>query len=288
MRTAPSALPAPESCLTLKFGERVPVHRLRINLAAVRVQHTHAHTADVAGIAAHPGHDVRLHNPERHRPGRVEVHGVDRGGQRRRLAADLSDHDHVALLDHVAIDGFGNRRRDIHHDIPLAKREIQFADAVHRRRELLHPFLHRNVERGERLRSDGAGLGQAVARLEALHRGFKRRIENFDRGLIRGEVVRHRQPLTQQQHVAPACAWRKLRCLGQRRPAATQVDGGVAQERRGGALISVAVEGRQRRLGDRGNALGLHRRLGCGLGGRDLGLGNRHGALRSRRPNESY
>ena len=155
----------------------------------------------------------------------------------------------MAAHDLVAVDGLGERGRQIDHHVALAESEIHGGEPVERSRKLAQPLAHRHVERGERLRPDAAGLREAVTRLEAAHRGGDRVVVDLAAGLIGREVVGDGEPLAQQRHVRTARAGSELAAARrQRRPAALHLEHRVAQHGGGDALDGALVEGRLRRL----------------------------------------
>ncbi len=278
MRTAPSAFQAPESCRMVKLGARSECQSTDagIDLGARAVEHAHVHARDVVRVLAHLGDDVLLHDRQRHRPGRIQVDRGDVGGERRRRPVGLADHHHVAPHHLVAVDRLGEGGRNVDHDVALTEREIHRDQAVERGRERAQPLAHRNVERGERLRTDAAGLLETVAGLEAPHRGGDRIVVEIARGLVGGEVVGDGEPLAQQGHVGAFRPRRQLGVRRQRRPAAAHLERGIAQHRRRDARHGALVEGRDRRGRHQGPGRGrLHRgrRLGLEHGRRPRRLG---------------
>ena len=118
----------------------------------------------------------------------------------RRLAVDLADAGGVMRIDDAVLHGLDRGGGDVDHDEALAEiARIGFEpDDVGL--ELLQPRLSRHVELGEHRLVDGAGLGEAVARLEALHRRLDERV--VDRAVAgdRIEVARHDEALAQRLH----------------------------------------------------------------------------------------
>ena len=98
----------------------------------------------------------------------------------------LADDDGVAPHDLAVLDRLGDRGRDVHHHVALAEAEIHLGEPVERGRELAQPLRHRHVERGERALSDGAGLLEAVAGLEAPDRGGEIGVEDVAGWRARG------------------------------------------------------------------------------------------------------
>jgi hypothetical protein len=95
------------------------------------------------------------------------------------------------------------RGGNVDDDVALPEGEIERGQPVERCGELAQPLLHRHVERRERLRTDAAGLGQAVAGLEALHRRFERCVIDLAVGMVRRQVLGHDQPLAQREDIGP-------------------------------------------------------------------------------------
>ena len=72
-------------------------------------------------------------------------------------------------------------------------------------------FYHRHVERGQRLRTDAAGLLETVAGLEAPHRrGDRLVVEIVAARLLGGQIVGDGEPLAQQRHIGASRAWHEL------------------------------------------------------------------------------
>ena len=197
MRTAPSAFQFPEVLADGKVRRaiRAPVDGFRIDLAALPVEHAHVHALDITLVLAHPGDDVLLHDRQRHRPGRVEVDSGDVGRQRRRRPVRLADHHHVAAHDLVAVDRFGERGRQVHHHVALAKGEIHRGEPIERGPQLTQPLAHRHIECGQRLRPNASRFRQAVTRLEAPHPGGQRVVVDVAVGLVgrRSSVMARRR-----------------------------------------------------------------------------------------------
>ena len=168
--------------------------------------------ADIARVLAHLGDDVLLQDRQRHRPGRVEIDRRDLRGERRRRPVDLADHRHVAPRHLAVLDRLGDGGRNVHHHVALAESEAHAVQPVERGRELAQPLADRHVERLERLRADRAGLGQAVADLEALHGFGQHHVVGVAVGDFGRQVVADGEALAQPPHPAP-CA-RLERALG--------------------------------------------------------------------------
>ena len=162
----------------------LPVHRGRIDLAAGAVEHAHVHAGDVAGVTAHLRPDVLLHDRERHRPGRIEVDGSELGRERRRRPVGLADDGGVAPHHAAVLDRLGDRSGDVHDHVALAEGEIHVGEPVERGRELAQAPRHRDVKRRKRALPDGAGLFEAVARLEAPDRGGEIGVEHVAAGVL--------------------------------------------------------------------------------------------------------
>ena len=123
--------------------------------------------------------------------------------------------------DTVAFHGLGDRGRQIDDDVALAEVEIQRRQPVERSRKLAQPLADRHVERGERLRSDAAGLLEPVPLLEPPHRRRQRLVVDVARSLVGGQIVGEREPAAQQLDFgalgARAQAWRSPAASASRR-----------------------------------------------------------------------
>ncbi len=221
MRNAPSAFHAAG---ILPDGEvrrpvRVPVDAVGIDLAAGTVQHPHVHARRVARVLAHLRDDVLLQDAERHRPGRIEIDGRDVSGERRRRSIGAPDLHDVAAHDAVALDRLGEGGRQVDHHVALAEVEIHRRETVERGRELAQTLADRDVERGERLRPDAAGLLEPVPRLETTHRRRQRLVVGITSFLVGGKIVGQRETTAQQRHLvalgARRRAWRSPATIGQ-------------------------------------------------------------------------
>jgi hypothetical protein len=73
----------------------------------------------------------------------------------------------------------------------LPEDEIHPREALERGRKLEQALLDRHVEGRQRLRADAAGVGKAVARLEAPHRLGHGLVVRFAFHLVGGEIVGH-------------------------------------------------------------------------------------------------
>ena len=190
--------------------------------------------------------------------------------ERRRRPVGLADDDGVAARDPVVLDRLGDGGGDVHHHVALAEREIHAGEPVERGRELAQPLRHRHVERGERALADRAGLFEAVAGLEAPDGGGDIGVEDVAAGVLGREIVGDGQALAQQRHLGTGRAGGELGDVRrQRRPAAADLQGRIAQHGGRDAPRGRLVVGRMRRIRDAGRRAGsdfLGLRLGLGLG----------------------
>ena len=266
----------------VKFGRavRVPVDAIGIDLAAGAVQHPHVHARRVARVLAHLRDDILLQDAERHRPGRIEIDGGDVGGEHRRRPIGAPDLHDMTADDAVAFHRFGERRRQVDHDVALAEVEIHRRQPVERGRKLTQPLADRHVERGERLRTDAAGFLKPVPRLEMPHRRRQRLVIDVAGLLVGRQIVGQRKPSAQQRDLRRpwrrARAWRSPAASASRRAlrapnsstCAAEMRCAVSSSKVGWGEVDTAT------LVAAGFASGLRTRLGRGRRRRGLGEGS--------------
>ena len=229
----------------MKFGVRSDCQSTeRASTSLPRaVQHAHLHAADIAGVLAHLGDDVFLQDGQRHGPGRIEIHRGDGRGQRRRRAIDLADHRDVAPRHLAVLHRLGDGGRNVHHHVALAEGEAEPVQPVERGGELADARLHRDVERLDGLRADRAGLGQAVARLEALHRLGQHRVVGVALGDLDRQVLGDGEARAQLRDIRARRAGIEID-LGDLRPAAAHLQRRIGEHRGVDAVVGAFVEGR--------------------------------------------
>src|SRR5262249_26346296 len=137
----------------------------------------------------------------------------------------------------------------------------------------------RHIERGQGLRADGAGLLEAVARLEVPHPGGERLVIKIARDFVSRQVLGDGEALAQQRHFGTLGAERVLTAGRQRGPSALHFQRGVAEHGGADALDGVFVEGRLGRLRHHH----LRSRLALGRRTRGDGLGRGRDDLRQSR-----
>ena len=246
MRIEPSELFAPEilaqRVVRGPFG--APVHRLRIDLLARAVEDADLGAREIARIALHARNDFLLDDRCRHSPGRVEVDDLDMGDDLRRGMFGVADDGDIAVGDAAVVDRLDRGRRQVDHDIPVAKREVRARQTIGARGDLIEPHLRRHIDRLQRRARDDTRLAQAHAGLEALDCRRQLGVPRLAARMGRIEIAFDREALAQFRHCGSLGARMQRDDVG--RPAAGVDDRAIPFGRLGGGEERVGLDSRRR------------------------------------------
>src|SRR6185312_5685905 len=224
----------------------LPVDLRRLQLLAVHVVDVDVLVGEVIRVLLHDRHEIAPHQRHRHGPVRIEIDFRDLAVDVWRRPVRAADHGGVAADRDAVLHRLDLRGRNIHHHVAVAEIAGQRLEAADIGPELRQAHVAGDVEALEGFGAHDAVDRDAVARLEAAHRGLDVGIEDIaDPGAGAGiEIAGDGEALAQGHDARMAVAEAKPLDRRHRRPAAAGENTLVLPDR---LRRGVGGRGRQRR-----------------------------------------